>query len=107
MNTMNNLEEITINVIELIGEMMLVEPIDKHSNKGGLIIPESKKEKPTLGKIIKIGNGFTLDKDKPLHIFLKEDQTVLFKEWSGTKIEISGKNYLLLKQSDVLGYCLK
>jgi chaperonin GroES len=96
--------EISIDTLNLIGENLLVKPIEKSQNSGGLIIPENKKEKPILGKVIKIGNGLTSEQGKLLHLFVQVNNTVLFNEWSGKKVEINNENYLIIKQSELIGY---
>ena len=64
---------------------------------GGIIIPDSAKEKPLRGTVIAVGNG---TKDEPM--ILKEKDTVLFGKYAGTELEIDNEKYLIMRQSDVL-----
>ncbi len=64
---------------------------------GGIIIPDSAKEKPLKGKVIAIGNG-TKDEE----MVVKPDDTVLYGKYAGTEIELDGEKYLIMKQSDIL-----
>ena len=64
---------------------------------GGIIIPDSAKEKPLKGTIVAVGNG-TKDEE----MILKEGDTVLYGKYAGTELELEGKKYLIMRQSDVL-----
>lgn len=64
----------------------------------GIIIPDTAKEKPQQGKVVAVGPGF---KDKPVTV--KEGETVLYGKYSGTEITIDGKEYLIMRNSDILG----
>jgi chaperonin GroES len=63
---------------------------------GGLIIPDSAKEKPQKGKVVAVGNG---KKDEPLTV--KVGDTVLYGKYSGTELSVDGKEYLIMKESDI------
>lgn len=64
---------------------------------GGIIIPDSAKEKPLRGTVVAVGNG---TKDEPM--ILKENDTVLFGKYAGTELELDNEKYLIMRQSDVL-----
>ncbi|MEP2771780.1 MAG: co-chaperone GroES [Fulvivirga sp.] len=64
----------------------------------GIIIPDTAKEKPQQGKVVAVGPGF---KDKPVTV--KEGETVLYGKYSGTEITIDGTEYLIMRNSDILG----
>ena len=74
---------------------------------GGIIIPDSAKEKPQEGKIIAVGNGKLLDDGKRVALEVKEGDVVLFGKYSGTEIKLDGKEYIILREEDVLGIVTK
>jgi chaperonin GroES len=70
---------------------------------GGIIIPDTAKEKPTEGKVIAVGPGGRDESGKLIPIDLKEGDRVLFGKWSGTEVKIDGIEYLIMKESDIMG----
>jgi chaperonin GroES len=70
---------------------------------GGIILPDTAKEKPQIGKIIATGPGKLLDNGKQSKMAVKKNDKVLYAKYMGNEIEIDGKNYVILKESDVLG----
>ncbi|TQS72284.1 co-chaperone GroES [Rhodobacteraceae bacterium] len=78
-----------------------VEGEDK--TKGGLIIPESAKEKPAEGEIIAIGEGARKDSGELIAPSVKAGDRVLFGKWSGTEITLEGEEFLIMKESDIMG----
>ena len=84
--------------IKPLADRVLVLPAPAEEKTiGGIIIPDSAKEKPLKGKVIAIGNG-TKDEE----MVVKPDDTVLYGKYAGTEIELDGEKYLIMKQSDVL-----
>lgn len=84
--------------IKPLGDRVLVLPAPAEEKTiGGIIIPDSAKEKPLKGKVIAIGNG-TKDEE----MVVKPDDTVLYGKYAGTEIELDGEKYLIMKQSDIL-----
>jgi chaperonin GroES len=71
--------------------------------KGGIILPDTAKEKPQQGKIIAVGTGKRTEEGKVLPLELKAGDTVLFGKYSGSEIKIEGNEYLIMKEDDVLG----
>jgi chaperonin GroES len=83
---------------------VLVERIEQEQKTaGGILIPDSAKEKPITGKIISVGNGLTLDNGSVQAMSVKVGDTVLFNKWSGTEIKLEGSEYLIMKETDILG----
>ena len=78
-----------------------VESDDK--TKGGLIIPESAKEKPSEGEIISVGEGARKDSGELIAPAVKAGDKILFGKWSGTEITLDGEELLIMKESDILG----
>jgi chaperonin GroES len=70
---------------------------------GGLIIPESAKEKPAEGEIVSIGEGARKDSGELIAMSVKPGDKVLFGKWSGTEVKIDGEELLIMKESDIMG----
>jgi chaperonin GroES len=82
-----------------LADRVLVEPVAaEQKTASGIIIPDTAKEKPLQGTIIAAGNG---KKDEPLTV--KVGDKVLFGQYAGTEIKLDGKNYLIMKESDIYG----
>ena len=71
--------------------------------KGGIIIPETAQEKPMQGEIIAVGPGARDESGKIVALDVKKGDRVLFGKWSGTEVKIDGTEYLIMKESDVMG----
>ena len=76
---------------------------EKETKKGGIIIPDSAKEKPQEGEIIAVGSGARDESGKLVPLDVKAGDRVLFGKWSGTEVKIDGKDLLIMKESDCLG----
>ncbi len=84
--------------IQPLADRVLVQPAAaEEKTVGGIIIPDSAKEKPLRGTVLAVGNG---TKDEPM--ILKEGDQVLYGKYSGTELEFEGEKYLIIKQQDVL-----
>ena len=70
---------------------------------GGIIIPDSAKEKPAEGQIVAVGSGTRSDDGKVTPLDVKEGDRVLFGKWSGTEVTVAGEDLLIMKESDILG----
>jgi chaperonin GroES len=77
-----------------------IEPADVV--KGGIIIPDTAKEKPQEGKAVAVGNGKILENGTRLEMSVKEGDTILFGKYSGSEVKIDGEEYLILREDDVL-----
>ena len=85
-------------------DRVVVKRIDaEEKSKGGIIIPDTAKEKPSQGEIIAVGPGGRDENGKLIPIDLKAGDTVLFGKWSGTEVKIDGEDLLIMKESDVMG----
>lgn len=71
--------------------------------KGGIIIPDSAAEKPMEGEVIAVGSGLRDDSGKVVPLDVKAGDRVLFSKWSGTEINMDGEEYLVMKESDIMG----
>ena len=86
-----------------LGDRVLVEPVEeKEVKKGGIIIPDTAKEKPTEGVIVALGTGKTDDNGKKVPFEVKKGDRVLVSKYSGTEIKLDGKEYKILNSDDVL-----
>ena len=70
---------------------------------GGIIIPDSAKEKPSEGEVVAVGNGSKADDGTVTPLDVKAGDRVLFGKWSGTEVKIDGQDYLILKETDIMG----
>jgi chaperonin GroES len=75
----------------------------EEKTKGGIIIPDSAKEKPQEGEIIAVGSGARDESGKLVPLDVKAGDRVLFGKWSGTEVKIDGKDLLIMKESDIMG----
>ncbi len=76
---------------------------EEEKTKGGIIIPDSAKEKPIEGEVIAVGNGRVLDNGETRPLAVKEGDRVLFGKYAGTEIKIEGEELLMMREDDVLG----
>ncbi|MBI5841175.1 MAG: co-chaperone GroES [Chloroflexi bacterium] len=87
-----------------LGGRVLVEPIEQEEvTAGGIVLPETAKEKPQQGKVLAAGPGDRNDKGERIAMDLKVGDTILFAKYSGTEVKMDGKKLLILRESDVLG----
>ena len=75
----------------------------EEKSTGGIIIPDTAKEKPSQGEVIAVGPGGRDESGKLIPIDLKEGDRVLFGKWSGTEVKIDGQELLIMKESDIMG----
>ena len=87
-----------------LGDRVLVKRVEEESKtKGGIIIPDTAKEKPQEGEVVSVGPGARDDQGKVNALELKAGDRILFGKWSGTEIKIDGEDLIIMKESDVLG----
>jgi len=85
-------------------DRVVVTRIDaENKTAGGIIIPDTAKEKPTEGEVIAVGPGGRDESGKLIPIDVKKGDRVLFGKWSGTEVKIDGVEYLIMKESDIMG----
>jgi len=83
---------------------VLVQPIEEQEvKKGGIIIPDTAKEKPQEGKIIALGTGKVDDKGKKVAFEVKKGDRVLIPKYGGTEVKLADETFLLIKEEDILG----
>ncbi|MCM8761744.1 MAG: co-chaperone GroES [Candidatus Omnitrophica bacterium] len=86
-----------------LGDRIVVEPLEaEEKTKGGIILPDTAKEKPQEGKVVAVGKGKTDDSGKLIPMEVKVGDKVLYGKYAGTEITIEGKEYMILREEDVL-----
>ena len=87
-----------------LGDRVLVKRVEEEARtKGGIIIPDTVKEKPQEGEVIAVGPGSRDDSGKRVEMELKAGDRILFGKWSGSEVKIDGEDLIIMKESDVLG----
>ena len=87
-----------------LGDRVLVKRVEEESKtKGGIIIPDTAKEKPQEGEVVSVGPGARDDSGKVNALELKAGDRILFGKWSGTEIKLDGEELLIMKESDIMG----
>jgi len=90
--------------IRPLHDRVLVEPLDaEEKTAGGIIIPDTAQEKPMEGKIVAVGKGSRNDEGKIAALDVKKGDRILYGKWSGTEVKVDGDDYLIMKESDVMG----
>lgn len=90
--------------IRPLNDRILVQRLEQEDKTaGGIIIPDSAKEKPAEGKIIAVGNGKMNDEGKRVALEVKEGDQVLFSKYGGTDVKVDGEDYLIMREDDILG----
>ena len=85
-------------------DRILVQRVEEETKtKGGIIIPDTAKEKPAEGKVKAVGNGKVGDDGKRVALEIKVGNRILFGKYSGTEVKIEGEEYLIMREDDVLG----
>ena len=87
-----------------LGDRVLVRRVEEESKtKGGILIPDSVKEKPQEGQVIAVGPGARDEDGKRIPMDVKDGDRILFGKWSGSEVKIDGEDLIIMKESDVLG----
>ena len=90
--------------IRPLGDRLLVKRLEEEEkSKGGIIIPDSAKEKPQEGKVVAVGKGKMLDDGKMVALEVKAGDKILFGKYAGTDVKIEGEEHLIMREDDVLG----
>ena len=90
-------------VIKPLGDRVVVKRIEEEpKTKGGIVLPDTAKEKPQKGKVIAVGTGRVLENGQRVPLEVKEGDIVVFAESGGTEIEIDGEEYVILSERDLL-----
>ncbi|UQZ87989.1 co-chaperone GroES [Deltaproteobacteria bacterium Smac51] len=92
-----------MNVRPLSDRVLVQRLEEEETTKGGIIIPDTAKEKPQQGKVVAIGEGKLLDNGNRVTPGVKVGETVLFGKYAGTEIKVDGQEYLILREDDIFG----
>ena len=86
-----------------LGNRVVVEPVEQDEvTVGGIVLPDTAKEKPQKGKVLSVGPGERNEKGERIPLDVKTNDTVLFAKYAGTEIKVEGKKILILRESDLL-----
>jgi len=89
--------------IRPLGDKVLVERVEAESKTaGGIVLPDTAKEKPQRGKVVSVGEGKMLENGTRKEVQVKKGDLVLFTSYAGTEIKIDGKEYLIMDESDIM-----
>ena len=87
-----------------LGDRVLVQPIEEQeTKKGGIIIPDTAKEKPQEGNVVALGTGKLDDNGKKVEFTVTKGDKVLISKYGGTEIKVDGESYLIMREDDILG----
>lgn len=87
-----------------LGDRVLIKRVEEEAKtKGGIIIPDTAKEKPQEGEVVAVGPGARDDQGKVQPLDVKAGDRILFGKWSGTEVKLDGEDLLIMKESDILG----
>ena len=89
--------------IKPLRERIIVKPIERETMKGGIIIPDTAKEKPMEGEVLAVGAGKLDDKGARIPMDVKPGDRVLYGKYSGTEVKLDDETYLIIHQDEVLG----
>ena len=90
--------------IRPLNDRLLVQRLEEEEQTaGGIIIPDSAKEKPAEGKVVAVGPGKTNDAGERVELQVKEGDVILFSKYGGTDVKLDGEDYLIMREDDVLG----
>ena len=92
-----------MNVRPLHDRILIKRIEEKESVKGGIIIPDTAKEKPQEAEVVAVGNGKKTEEGKVIPLDVKKGDRILFGKYSGTEIKIEGEEYLIIREEEVLG----
>lgn len=92
-----------MNIRPLLDRLVVCREEEETLSAGGIVIPDSAKEKPTRGKVIAVGKGKVNDKGERRPLDLKVGDLILFGKYSGTEVKLDGKEYVVMREEDVMG----
>lgn len=85
-------------------DKILIKRVEQESKTAsGIILPDTAQEKPAMGTVMAVGNGAMLENGNTVALSVKEGDTVLFPKWGGTEVKLDGVEYIIIKESELLG----
>ncbi len=89
--------------IQPLGDRVLVKPLEKEEKtKGGIVLPDTAKEKPQEGKVVAVGSGRVLENGKTIPLEVKKGDKILFGKYSGTEVKVEEEEYIIMREEDIL-----
>ncbi|HAR62666.1 MAG: co-chaperone GroES [Candidatus Margulisiibacteriota bacterium] len=90
-------------MIKPLGDRVVIQPVEAEKiTKGGIVLPDSAKEKPQEGKVVAVGPGRVTDEGQRIPVDVAEGDVVLYAKYGGTEVVIEGKDYIVLNERDIL-----
>jgi len=90
--------------IRPLGDRVVVKPLEaEETTKGGIILPDTAKEKPQKGKVLSVGSGRILDNGTRVPLDVRDGDIVIYSKYGGTEVKIEGEEYLIVSERDILG----
>lgn len=90
-------------MLKPLGERIIIEPIEKEeTTSSGIVLPDSAKEKPQEGRVVAVGSGRVTDNGERIAPEVEEGNKVIFSKYAGTEVKYDGKEYLILREDDIL-----
>lgn len=93
--------------IQPLGDRVLVKPLETgEKTKGGIVLPDTAKEKPQEGKVVAVGKGRVLENGKTIPLEVKKGNKILFSKYSGAEVKVAGEELLIMREEDILAIYL-
>lgn len=90
-------------MLKPLGDRVIIELVEsEEKTASGIVLPDSAKEKPQEGKVVAVGTGRILESGERVELEVKAQDTVIFSKYAGTEVKFEGKEYLILRESDIL-----
>jgi chaperonin GroES len=90
-------------MLKPLGDRIVIEPVEKEEKTAsGIVLPDSAKEKPQEGRVVAVGNGKVADNGERVALDVSVGDKIIFSKYAGTEVKYDGKEYLILRQDDVL-----
>lgn len=93
--------------VKPLSDRILIEQSDANSvTKGGIVLPDNAKEKPTKGKVLAVGPGRTTDKGDVIKMSVNVGDEVYYEKYAGSELDVDGEKYIMIKESNVVAICI-
>ncbi|WP_214829662.1 MULTISPECIES: co-chaperone GroES [Exiguobacterium] len=90
-------------MLKPLGDRVIIEVVEKEEKTiGGIVLPDTAKEKPQQGKVVAVGTGRVTDQGERIALDVKENDLVIYSKYAGTEVKHDGKEYLIVRESDIL-----
>jgi len=90
-------------MLKPLGDRVIIEVVEQEEKTAsGIVLPDSAKEKPQEGKVVAVGSGRVTDNGERIELEVKEGNTIIYSKFAGTEVKYDGKEYLILRESDIL-----